>query len=110
MEVGYARFEHAQGRGPWKPSFLLWPLLNALVARKILARLGGRVRAAISGGAALPAEISRVFTGLGLTVLQGYRHDEVSPVAAANRPDDNVPASVGTALPGVQLRIGDTMR
>lgn len=108
VDVGYARFEHSMGRGPWKPSFLLWPLLNALVAKKILARLGGRVRAAISGGAALPPEISRVFIGLGLTVLQGYGMTESSPVAAANRPDDNLPASVGTALPGVQLRIGES--
>ena len=107
VEIGYARFEHAQGRGPWQPSFLLWPVLNALVAKKILARLGGRVRAAISGGAALPPDISRVFLGLGLTVLQGFGMTECSPVAAANRPDDNLPASVGTALPDVELRIGD---
>ena len=107
VEVGYARFEHAQGRGPWKASFLLWPVLDALVAKKIRARLGGRLRAAISGGAALPPEISRVFIGLGLTVLQGFGMTECSPVAAANRPDDNLPASVGTALPDVQLRIGD---
>src|SRR5688572_3577295 len=107
VEIGYARFEHAQGRAPWKPSFLLWPLLNALVAKKIRARLGGRVRAAISGGAALPPEISRVFIGLGITVLQGYGLTESSPVAAANRPHDNLPASIGTALPGVQLRIGE---
>ncbi len=107
VEVGYARFEHAQGRGPWKPSFLLWPVLDALVAKKIRARLGGRLRAAISGGAALPPEISRVFTGLGLTVLQGFGMTECSPIAAANRPEDNLPASVGTALPGVELKIGE---
>jgi long-chain acyl-CoA synthetase len=107
VKVGYARFEHAQGRGPWKPSFLLWPVLNALVAKKILARLGGRMRAAISGGAALPPDISQVFIGLGLTVLQGFGMTECSPVAAANRPHDNLPASVGTALPGVQLKLGE---
>jgi len=107
VDVGYARFEHSQGRGPWLPSFLLWPVLNALVAKKILARLGGRVRAAISGGAALPPDISRVFIGLGLPVLQGFGMTECSPVAAANRPGDNLPASVGTALPDVQLRIGE---
>jgi len=107
VEVGYARFENAQGRGPWKPSFLLWPVLNALVAKKILARLGGRVRAAISGGAALPPGISKVFLGLGLPVLQGFGMTECSPVAAANRPDDNLPASVGTVLPDVQVKIGE---
>ena len=107
VEVGYARFEHLQGRGPWKPSFLLWPLLNALVAKKVLARLGGNMRAAISGGAALPPEISRVFLGLGLTVLQGYGMTETSPIASGNAPHDNVPASVGKAIPGVELRIGE---
>jgi long-chain acyl-CoA synthetase len=107
VEVGYARFEHAQGRGPWLPSFLLWPVLDALVARKILARLGGRVRAAISGGAALPPDVSRVFIGLGVTVLQGYGMTELSPVACANRPDDNLPASVGRALPRVEVKLGE---
>jgi long-chain acyl-CoA synthetase len=107
VEVGYARFEHAQGRGPWRPSFLLWPLLNALVAKKILARLGGRMRAAISGGAALAPEVSRVFIGLGLTVLQGYGLTEASPVVCANLPHDNVPESVGRAIPGVEVRIGE---
>ena len=106
VRVGYARFEHAQRRGPWLPAFLLWPVLNALVAKKILARLGGRVRAAISGGAALPPDISRVFLGLGLPVLQGYGATEASPVICGNRPDDNVPASVGRPLPGVEVKLG----
>jgi long-chain acyl-CoA synthetase len=107
VDVGYARFEHGQGRGPWKPSFLLWPLLDKLVAAKVLARLGGRMKAALSGGAALPPEISRVFIGLGLPVLQGYGMTECAPVACANRPRDNVPASVGVAVPGVEVKLDD---
>lgn len=107
VNIGYARFEHAQRRGPWLPSFLLWPLLDALVAKKILARLGGRMRAAISGGAALSPEVSRVFLGLGLNVLQGYGLTETSPTVAANRIDDNVPASIGCAVPGVEVKLGD---
>ncbi len=107
VEVGYARFEHQQGRGPWKPSFLMWPVLNALVASKVLARLGGRMRAALSGGAALPTEISRVFIGLGLPVLQGYGLTETSPMSCANCLVDNLPASVGKALPGVEVKIGE---
>ena len=74
--------------------------------RSVLARLGSRVRAAISGGAALPAEVSRVFVGLGLTVLQGYGMTETSPVACANRPDDNLPASVGRPVANVEVKIG----
>ncbi len=106
-DVGYARFEHAQGRAPWQPSFLLWPLLNKLVASKVLARLGGRLRYALSGGAALPPEISRIFIGLGLPILQGYGLTETSPIASANRPENNIPASVGQPIPGVQVKIGD---
>lgn len=107
VDVGYARFEHAQGRGGWRPTFLLWPVLNALVAKKILARLGGRIGAAISGGAALPPDVSRVFIGLGLTVLQGFGMTESSPVACANTPRENLPESVGRALPGVEVKIGE---
>ena len=106
-ETGFARFEHAQGRGPWKPSFLLWPLLHKLVAAKVLARLGGRLRYALSGGAALPPGISRIFIGLGLPILQGYGLTETSPVASANPPWNNIPASVGLPLPGVEVKIGD---
>jgi long-chain acyl-CoA synthetase len=105
--VGYARFEHAQGRAAWQPSFLLWPLLNKLVAAKVLARLGGRLRYALSGGAALPPDISRIFIGLGLPILQGYGMTETSPIATANCPGNNIPASVGQPIPGVQVRIGD---
>src|SRR5690606_31597131 len=33
VDIGWRRFEHAQGRAPWHPRLLLWPLLNRLVAR-----------------------------------------------------------------------------
>ena len=107
VEVGWARFEHQQGRGPWKPAFLLWPILDRLVAGKVMARLGGRLRAAVSGGAALSPEIAKLFVGLGLPILQGYGLTETSPVVSTNRLDDNVPASIGKPIPGVQVKLGD---
>ena len=107
VAVGWARFEHQQGRGPWKPSFLLWPILNRLVAHKVLARLGGRLRAAVSGGAALAPDIAKLFIGLGLPILQGYGLTETSPVVSTNSIEDNVPASIGKPVPGVQVKLGD---
>lgn len=107
VDVGWARFEHAQGRGGWTPGFLLWPVLKALVASKIMARLGGKLRTAFAGGAALSPDISRVFIGLGLPVIQGYGLTETSPVACANSLHDNLPASVGKPIPGVEVKIGD---
>lgn len=107
VNIGWARFEHEQGRGPWKPGFLLWPLLKPLVADKILARLGGRLRLAISGGAALSPIISRVFVGLGLPICQGYGLTEASPLLAVNLLEKNDPRSVGPAVPGVETRFGE---
>ncbi len=107
VEVGWARFLHQQGRGVWKPVFLLWPLLDKLVASKLLARLGGRLRTAVSGGAALSPDISRVFVGLGLPVVQGYGLTETSPVISGNHPDNNYPESVGQPIRGVQVKLGE---
>jgi long-chain acyl-CoA synthetase len=107
VDTGWARFEHANGRGPWKPTFLLWPLLKTLVADKVLARLGGRLRLAIAGGAALSPSVSRVFLGLGLPLCQGYGMSEASPLISVNKIDHNDPHSVGPAVPGVELKLGE---
>jgi long-chain acyl-CoA synthetase len=107
VDVGWRRFEHSQGRGPWSPDMLLWPVLERLVAGKVLARLGGRLRYAVCGGAPLPPSIARFFIGLGLPVVHGYGMTESSPVVSVNRADDNIPASIGTPLPGVEVKIGD---
>ncbi len=106
VDIGWARFLYQQGRGPWKASFLLWPLLNKLVAEKITARLGGNLRSAISGGAALAPEISHMFVGLGLPVLQGYGLTETSPVIAGNPLENNFPDSVGKPIHGLQVKLG----
>jgi long-chain acyl-CoA synthetase len=106
VKVGWHRFLHQQGRGGIKASFLLWPLLNRLVAHKIVARLGGRLRIAVSGGAPLSPEIAKVFIGLGVPIIQGYGLTETSPVISANPLQDNEPASVGVPLRGIHVRIG----
>lgn len=107
VTVGYSRFERQQGRAGWQLSHLLWPLLEKLVARKVMNKLGGRLQQVMSGGAALSPEISRIFIGLGLPILQGYGLTETSPVTCANRLDDNLPSSVGKPIPGVEVRLGE---
>ena len=113
---GWARFCVAQGlpapqaddnkAAGWMAA-LPWPLLQALVAKPLLAQFGGRVRVAVSGGAPLSPTIAKCFLGLGLHLVQGYGMTETAPVVSANSPDDNDPACVGRALPGVEVRIGD---
>ncbi len=106
VNVGWHHFEREQGRCGWHPKLLLNPLLQQLVASKLHQRLGGQLRFAISGGAPLPPEIARLFIGLGITLLQGYGLTETSPVISVNTPQDNLPSSVGPAMPGVEVRIG----
>ena len=107
VDTGWARFEHEQGRGAWQPSFLLWPILQKLVAQKILDKLGGRLRVAISGGAALAPDVSRVFVGLGLPVLQGFGLTETSPIVTGNSLENNFPDSVGKPIRNVQVKLGE---
>jgi long-chain acyl-CoA synthetase len=85
---------------------LALPLLRARVARPILARLGGRLRLTVVGGAALDPALSHTFIGLGLPMLQGYGMTEASPVVSVNRDNDNDPDSVGPPLPGVEVKLG----
>ncbi len=97
----------SKGGRPRRMSHLLWPLLEMLVARKVMSKLGGRLRGAMSGGAALSSGVSRVFIGLGLPILQGYGMTESSPVVCSNTFEDNVPSSVGRPIPGVEVKLGE---
>lgn len=105
LDLGWRQFEHAQGRTPGSPLRVLLPVLRRLLARPVLNRLGGRLRMAICGGAALPPDVSRLFISLGLPLLQGYGLTEASPVLTVNTLASNRPDSIGLPLPDVQLRL-----
>jgi long-chain acyl-CoA synthetase len=106
LTLGWRRHLHSRGRAPWSPGLLVQPVLDALAGAPVRARLGGRLRFAISGGAPLPEAVGRFIIALGVEILQGYGLTETSPVISVNRPGDNEPGSVGPPLPGVQIRIG----
>jgi long-chain acyl-CoA synthetase len=84
---------------------LVLALLRERVAAPVLARMGGRMRFAVLGGAPLDPAIAWLFLGLGLPVLQGYGMTEASPVISVNRLEGNVPESVGMPLDNVEARI-----
>ncbi len=115
VEAGWRRFEIAQGRrsgrgwsGRWHWTQLLWPLLDALVARKIRRRFGGNLRFVISGGAPLAPKISRVFIALGIEVLQGYGLTESGPTLTVNTLAKNNPSSIGLPLIGAEIRLAES--
>jgi long-chain acyl-CoA synthetase len=101
VELGWHRAQHPNN------TYLMWPLLKTLVANKVMAKLGGRLRLAICGGAPLSQKVAKVFVGLGLNLVQGYGLTETSPVISVNSVENNDPASVGEALSGIEVKVGD---
>lgn len=79
--------------------------LRRLLFTPVHRRLGGRLSAFYSGGAALSADVALFFDGLGIAVYEGYGLTETAPVISVNTPARNRLGSVGPALPGTEIRI-----
>lgn len=84
---------------PWYGFF------NVAVLETIRQGAGGSLKATISGGGALPAEIDRFFNYIGIPVLEGYGMTETSPVLAVRTPDHLVVETVGPPVGRTDVRI-----
>jgi len=92
------------------PFLLLSPLrslANILVFNKIKRLLGGKLKAGVSGGAALPDAVDKFFGAAGITILEGYGLTETSPVLAVRRKVHPVSNTVGPALTNNELVLRD---
>jgi long-chain acyl-CoA synthetase len=78
-------------------------LADRLVYSKVKARLGGRLRAAISGGAPLAKEIAEFFHVLDILILEGYGQTEETTASNVNRPNSFKFGTVGPAIPGIDV-------
>jgi len=106
-DIGWKKYEYEQGRGdkPWQ--LLFWPVLDKIVAQKVLQKLGGRLRFSISGGAPLPEKVAKLFIALGLRIFQGYGLTETSPVISVNTFESDFPASIGAPLAGIEVKVAE---
>jgi long-chain acyl-CoA synthetase len=82
-------------------------LADRLVYSKVKARLGGRLRAAISGGAPLAKEIAEFFHVLDILILEGYGQTEETTASNVNRPDRFKFGTVGPPIPGIEVATAD---
>ncbi len=86
---------------------LVHRLARLLVLDKLGARVGGRLRFFISGGGALSREVAEFFHSINLPILEGYGLTETSPVLTLNRWGNTRLGTVGTPLPGVEIRLAE---
>jgi long-chain acyl-CoA synthetase len=78
---------------------------SKLLVGKIKARLGGRVRFAVSGAAALAPEVGEFIDTLGIVVLEGYGLTETTAGGTASKPHERRIGSVGKPSPGMRVVI-----
>ena len=96
-----------QGKSVPLPLRAQHALFDRLVFSKVRERFGGRVRFFISGSAALNADIAKWFHAAGILILEGYGMTENAAGATVNHPDDYKMGTVGPALPGAEVKIGE---
>ncbi|MEV5571156.1 AMP-dependent synthetase/ligase [Spirillospora sp. NPDC052269] len=84
-------------------------VFDALVYRKLRAAVGGRLRYAMSGGAALNARLGHFFRGVGVSIIEGYGLTETTAPIVGNRftPGGNRIGTVGRAFAGTGIRIAE---
>ncbi|MFB6651715.1 AMP-dependent synthetase/ligase [Streptomyces microflavus] len=80
---------------------------DALVYSKIREAFGGRLRACVSGSAALAPDIGYFFAGAGVHILEGYGLTETSAASFVNPGEAYRTGTVGKPLPGTEVRIAD---
>ena len=82
-------------------------LFDKLVYSNIRAGMGGRVEAAISGGAPLGVRLGHFYRGAGVTILEGYGLTETTAGATLNLTGAHRVGSVGRPIPGTSIKIAD---
>lgn len=105
LALGKERYE--KGSIPLKD----WPAdlaVRLLLKKKVQQKFGGRIKAMVSGGAPLNADVGLFFHSLGLTMLQGYGQTEAGPVISCNRPKNGIRIeTVGPPLKDVEVRFAE---
>jgi long-chain acyl-CoA synthetase len=99
MEAGRSVVDDLfKGRQPSGWAGFRYRIARKLVFDKILARLGGRLSLAVSGGAPLGGKVMEFFWIVGVPILEGYGLTETSPVITINRFKEVLPGCVGRPL------------
>ena len=81
--------------------------LGRLLGRSVRAKMGGRLRYMITGGAPCPVDIINGFKRIGITLVEGYGLTECSPVVSFPKLTAPRIGTIGRPLPNAEVRIAD---
>jgi len=97
-----------KSRGGVKPWDLpMDGILSLTLRKKVREKVGGRVKAWVSGGAPLNPEVGNFFQSLGITFLQGYGQTEAAPLISCNRPSVGIQLDTVGPPAGCEVRIAE---
>lgn len=84
-------------------------LANKLIFKKWREGLGDHLKCIVTGAAACPVKLIRIFTAAGIPILEGYGQTETSPVICVNRmePENRMFGTVGPVIGGVEVKLAE---
>ena len=88
-------------------AILKWRFFSKTLFKSVHQKFGGNIHYLLSGGAAFPKEIAKIFITLGFKILEGYGMTECAPMIAFSRPGEWRYNSIGRALPGCEMMIAE---
>jgi long-chain acyl-CoA synthetase len=92
---------------PWLALIPIHALGDALVFKKVRAKLGNRFIAGVSGGGALPPDTDNFFWTAGITIAEGYGLTETAPVVSVRPVSAPIFGTVGSAIRNVEVKVVD---
>ena len=105
VDVGLAVVRRRQaGRPVGLLLEMQYRVADRLVFSKIRARFGRRLKFFFCGSVALPRGLSDFFSACGIVICEGYGLTESAAMTFFNRPWANRVGTVGTILPGMEVK------
>jgi long-chain acyl-CoA synthetase len=84
-------------------------IANKLVFKKWREGLGNNLKCIVTGAAACPVKLIRIFSAANIPILEGYGQTETSPVISVNRmePENRMFGTVGPIISGVSVKLAE---
>ena len=108
LRVGKQVSKLRQAKQPIPPALAAQHrLAKALVFDKLRARLGGKVRLFVTGGAPIAVEILEFFDAAEIQIVEGWGMTETFAAGTLNLPGDAKFGTIGKPMPGIELKLDD---